>query len=248
MDSTGGCPESLEKLFQQLELESERRAKAEPRVRDDPSSSEVKTMGLRQEPSDSSLRTKRTRRRGSVSITRFGQLHDDYSSKATSPAASSKRLSAIMPEREPPFYQTPIGSDSNASIASGASTDASDEHHVTQMQQIMPRQNTISRAVGGIIPRRLSRARSERVMGPQDTNLVIGVSVSEATVEATAEEEADMDSRIVVQRTLRSQPSRLSMAETTPASSGWVNKAKNFTSKFRRKSSAGIPTLETSLS
>ncbi|KAL1678279.1 hypothetical protein EV122DRAFT_212470 [Schizophyllum commune] len=251
MDSAGGCPESLERLFQQLELESERRAKGDYRFRNDdipttPSSPEVKTMGLRQEPSESSLRTKRNRRRGSVSITRFGQLHDDFSSKANSPA-SPKRLSAIAPERDPPFYQTPMGSTSNGSIASGASTDASDEHHITQMQQIVPRQNTISRAVGGMLPRRLSRARSERVIGnQQETNLVIGVSVSEATVEATAEEEGAMETRIVVQRPLRNQPSRLSMAESTPASTGWVSKAKNFTSKFKRKSTAGIPSPEPS--
>ena len=36
------------------------------------------------------------------------QLHDDFSSKANSPA-SPKRLSAIAPERDPPFYQTPMG-------------------------------------------------------------------------------------------------------------------------------------------
>jgi hypothetical protein len=108
-----------------------------------------------------------------------------------------------------------------------------EDSHVTQMRQIAGRQS-ISKAVEGFLPRRLSRARSTNVIATGDANLVIGVSVEEATVES---EEGVETSRASVHApgALRNQASRLTMAGSSPARNSWVAKARGFTQKFRRK-------------
>lgn len=102
------------------------------------------------------------------------------------------------------------------------------------MRQIAGRQS-ISKAVEGFLPRRLSRARSTNVLTTGDGNMVIGVSVEEATVESEEGVETNC-ARVHAPGGLRNQASRLTMAGSSPPRSNWVAKAKGFTQKFRRKS------------
>lgn len=127
------------------------------------------------------------------------------------------------------------------SIASGRSAHLDEEahkeedHHVTQVHQIVGR-HTISKAMGNLIPRRLSRARSASVIANGDANMVIGVSVEEATVESPVDIEASRRVIVHAPGNLRSQTSHGSMACSTSATSSWLTKAKVFTQKFRPKS------------
>lgn len=109
-----------------------------------------------------------------------------------------------------------------------------EDGHVTQLHQIAGRQ-TISQTVEGLLPRRLSRARSANVLAAGDARMVIGVSVEEATRESGEGGEASRAS-VHAPGGLRSQPSRITMAGSSPARSNWVAKAKGLTEKLRRKS------------
>jgi len=218
-----GFPEPLEKIFQKVEEESERRAQedvasefAESKTNVAPATNQVKN-----------------RRRGSISISRFGQLAEESLKGSQGPPPT---LSTIASRSA--FYQVQAANDSAKSFASGASADLDDEGahledvHVTQMHQIAGRQS-ISKTVGSLLPRRLSRARSANILAGEG-NVVIGVSVEEATVESAEGAEA---SHAVVHApgALRKQPSRLTMAGSSPARNSWVAKARGFTQKFRRK-------------
>lgn len=134
----------------------------------------------------------------------------------------------------------------NVSVSSFASGDpelvddsahAEDDNHVTQVHQIAARQS-ISQTMGVFLPRRLSRARSANVLKSGDSTVLIGVSVQEATVETPSEDGVTISRRASVHApgSLRNQSSRLTMADSIPYSSGWVNKAKDFTMKLRRRS------------
>lgn len=139
----------------------------------------------------------------------------------------------------------PLQNVSNSSFASGDSgllddsAHTEDDNHVTQVHQIAARQS-ISKTMGVFLPRRLSRARSANVLKSGDSTLVIDVSVQEATVETPSEEGVTISRRASVHApgSLRNQSSRLTMADSTPASRGWVTKAKEFTMKIRRRSVA----------
>lgn len=105
-----------------------------------------------------------------------------------------------------------------------------DAHHVTQMHQIVGRQNTLSRAVGGLIPRRLSRARSASVVAQDNSTMVIGVSVVEATTEHALGDAPSVPSTVV--HTLRTQRSTSSLSRTDSL----LDRALGLTKKLRRKS------------
>ncbi|KAG6866688.1 hypothetical protein C0991_000798 [Blastosporella zonata] len=219
----------LEKMFQKLEEESEQRAREDAGKHVE--AKEVKLVGMSSQV--------KIRRRGSISITRFGQLADQ-SSKASSSGTHTPTLSTIASNSA--FYQLQsapsLKNNSSKSFASGASAhldeDAhQEEDHATQMLHIAGRQ-TISKAVGNFLPRRLSRARSANIL-VADANVVIGVSVEEATVVFTGGAEA-AQTVVHAPGALRNQPSRLTMAGSSPARSSWVHKAKSFALKLRRKS------------
>lgn len=108
-----------------------------------------------------------------------------------------------------------------------------EDNHVTQMRRIAGRQS-ISKAVGGFLPRRLSRSRSANVVLTGGANVVIGVSVEEATVES--KEDGGSSASVHAPHALRSRTSKLNMNEPMGPSSSWAAKAKGFTQKFRRKS------------
>ncbi len=106
-----------------------------------------------------------------------------------------------------------------------------DVHHVTQMHQIGGRQNTISRAVGGLLSGKLGRARSSSVVqGTPSSNMVIGVSVEEATTEHAPGDDGP-GTRTVV-HTLRSQRSTNSLTRKESL----MERARGLTKKLRRKS------------
>lgn len=236
MDISSGCPEPLERIFRQVEEESERRAEEE-QLR-------AVRMALAK-VEDSKVKT---RRRGSISISRLGQFVTPEETSVPTPRDGSqtpstpKRFSSLASSS--PFYQSQIANASTSSIASGASAFSNDHAHiedpdqVTQVQQIAPKQSIASK----MIPRRLSRARPPMVTSGDP---IIGVSVQETTVHSSAPSEEGGDSPTSVTRAtvtsvhagLRSQPSRASLSGTTSSGSsgGWVSRARGFTQKFRRK-------------
>ncbi|KAJ7281460.1 hypothetical protein C8J57DRAFT_1500159 [Mycena rebaudengoi] len=226
--------EPLEKIFREVEEENERRAQEEMH---DSVSSRITRV-------DSSDNLKK-RRRGSISISRFGQLSSsDHLSVDGSPSAPlTPALSDIASKT--PFFQQQMRNGSQTSFASGGSAgeDAHEEdHHVTQMHTIGPRQS-ISRAVGGLLPRRLSRARSSVLPSAGESsggNVVIGVSVQAATVETP--ENGELGATVIhAPGALRNQASKGSLTSNFGKKS-WALIAKNFTKKFRRKSSAALTT------
>ncbi|KAG6813762.1 hypothetical protein H0H92_007714 [Tricholoma furcatifolium] len=180
------------------------------------------------------------RRRGSISITRFGELVEE-ASKLPSSAPPTPPLSVIASKS--PFYQLQSGNDSMKSFASGASAHLDEDahreqEHATQMLHIAGRQS-ISKTVTNYLPRRLSRARSTNLL-VADANVVIGVSVEEATVESPEGAEAG---RTVIHApgSLRNQTSRLTMPGALPSRSNWIAKAKSFALKLRRKTKGVEP-------
>ncbi|CAA7268642.1 unnamed protein product [Cyclocybe aegerita] len=240
-----GCPEPLEKIFQKVEEESERRAQQEHLV-------SLKAA----EATEKSLSAKRQkeRRRGSISISRVGQLSEDDFVSTTQPPTPGSRSNVAS---NSPFYQSQIANASTNSVASGASAYSNeqahteDDNHVTQMQHIAAKPSISAK----MIPRRLSRSHSasvipNRAMGNAESNMIIGVSVQEATTVKTVREEGDDDDVAAVSTTvqasskLRSQPSRTSLSVTTKtAPSGWFSIAKGFTQKFKRKNKTPVTSV-----
>ncbi len=105
------------------------------------------------------------------------------------------------------------------------------------MQQIAGRKTTISRAVGGLIPRRLSHARSPSIVDTViDSGMVIGVSVEEATTENAPDDLPSCCGSVMVVHSLRNQPSKCSLSRKTSL----MAKAKELTQKFRRRSNAEL--------
>lgn len=125
------------------------------------------------------------------------------------------------------------------SFASGPSekneeSQLEDDHHVTQMQTIAGRQTLTKR-----LSRRLSRARSRSSVLPTgDTNLVIGVSVVEATVETPSTDNTPATpttSAVVSSGSLQRKSSQISIGGSREPGN-WISKARDLTQKFRRKS------------
>ncbi|KAJ3829625.1 hypothetical protein EV361DRAFT_248834 [Lentinula raphanica] len=244
-------PDSLEKIFQRVEEESQRRAAANLSVV--PVSEQDKTGELMRPTSldVQRLSSLKSRRRGSVSITRFGQLTDDSATDppANTPPASPAIITALASQS--PFYQSQLLNTSHESLGSHTDNDeshAEDDDQVTQVHRIAARQ-TLSRTVGSFLPRRLSRARSRPVIEDSDGTLVIGVSVQAAT--ATVEEASgDINSHLPsttvsvgasLTPKLQSKESKSSLRSTSSnnnwrSSNNWMAKAKDFTKKLRRKS------------
>ncbi|KAH6912180.1 hypothetical protein BKA70DRAFT_827956 [Coprinopsis sp. MPI-PUGE-AT-0042] len=188
------CPEPLERIFRQVEEESERRAQ-EAELASMHSATQLdqyvqeQTSNLRRPASETASREVKQSRRGSVSISRLGQ-YTPTTSGPPSPNAT-KHLS------HSPFFQSQIAA-ANASSSSVASCgtyfesatpstndlngaghagsyDAytEDTSQVVQVYQIAPQQTMLSR----LMPRRLSRARSSSVSGmipPSNYQLELG--------------------------------------------------------------------------
>lgn len=112
-----------------------------------------------------------------------------------------------------------------------APEDVEDNDHTTQVH--ITGAKSISRAMQVFLPRQLSRSRSVSVVASRDANMVIDVSIEKATVESETGDEPRRAS-VHLGRTVRKQPSTLSMSASLPAAKGWVTKAKNFTRRLRR--------------
>ncbi|KAF9012714.1 hypothetical protein BDQ17DRAFT_1420061 [Cyathus striatus] len=253
--------EPLEKIFQQVEEESERRAQEEehdtfatqsisssqfyaPSPRPSTpsagngilSSSESRGQGVDGEG------VFRFRGLGRLVFSLFLTSADDYYKSSSGPPTPNL-VSSIASHS--PFFQAQIANSSTASFAS-VSTDHShteESNHITQVHQIAGR-TSISRKVGNMIPRRLSRARSASVLSPKlsdpGAGLVIGVSVQEKTVEVEGEEEGTSVSVHTGASdgagALRNQKSRMTIAGgEREREKGWIARARVFTARFRRK-------------
>ncbi|KDR66533.1 hypothetical protein GALMADRAFT_1143285 [Galerina marginata CBS 339.88] len=253
-----GCPESLEMIFQKLEEESEQRA--EEHLNTKTPGLEVNGEPIENSGLSISAKKVRERRRGSVSISRIGQLpisEEDVVSSNSIP--SSPTLLNIASKS--PFYQSQIANDSTTSIASGASAFSNDhahtedDSHVTQMQHIVGKASISAK----MFPRRLSRSQSAGViptMGTISTDppVIIDVIVQEATVKSSPEPD-DMEGGMVTKSrranvsvhasgTLRHQSSRSTIPRVTLSNtSSWFAKAKSFTQKFKRKRKSSISGL-----
>jgi hypothetical protein len=116
-----------------------------------------------------------------------------------------------------------------------------DEHQVTQIHQIAPRQ-TLSRTVGEFLSRR-TRSRSGSVLSSKDgvsTNMMIGVSVVENTVDRPLEADEDQhqrpESRVFISTDSGPPLKRKSSKMNLLRGSGLVEKAKGFGHKIRARS------------
>jgi hypothetical protein len=180
-------------------------------------------------------RTIRERRRGSVSISRIDMISIPSSTR------SSRSSSLIV--SKPPFYQLNTRqtqpNDSTDSLASETTTDPSvddvEELHVAQTQYI-PAQS-ISRAIS----RRLSRARElVPIVSPTSAAMIIGVAVEANTVEHRPDEHSVAVSAstttVYSAGTLRTRRSTSGLNERAT----FFAKAKDITSKLRRKSVAAL--------
>lgn len=243
-------------LFQRLEEESEQRAREEEERELQEEQDSLRDAVESMSTTTSTVRSASTRerRRGSISISRFGGLgqppSDAASTDSRAPSTRGSRSSSIILTK-PTFYQLdtrlhqPTGS--TDSFASDTTSDPSideveEEHHVAQTHFI-PAQS-ISKAIS----RRLSRARDlVPLSSPSSTGtLVIGVAVEANTVEHGDEAGFHTPQAVAATTTttvytgctpgLRTQRSTPGLNERT----NFFAKAKDITSKLRRKSVAAL--------
>lgn len=125
--------------------------------------------------------------------------------------------------------------------------DEEDDVLVTQVQQIVGRRHSISKAVGNMLPRRLSRACLVSLMCPSPTsytNVVIEVSVEEVIIDAP-EEAAEANkaamghggATVYALGALRSRASTFTLGYSRMSpEKGWLTKAKGLMEKIQRKS------------
>jgi len=178
----------------------------------------------------------RNRRRGSISITRFGQLAEESIKGPQGPPIHTLTTIASCSA----LYRAASNSSSKsyASVASSLLDNENahaEDHHVTQMLQIFGRQS-ISKAVGSLLPRRLSRSRSANVVMAQ-TSMVIGVSVEEATEECNN----DAETCQTFIHTNHVPTSNRSKVDSFPVSESWLARTKSLARKFRHRSKALKP-------
>lgn len=190
--------------------------------------------------STSTIRSARDRRRGSISISRYGQP-TELDSRPTSGRAS-RTSSIIVPK--PTFYQLdsrlqhpPLGS--TDSFASDTTSDPSLDH-VEDEQQVAQTHIIPGQSLSKAISRRLSRAR-ETVPLAIGGALVIGVAVEANTVEhqpgdVHPPQALETTTTTIYSNTLRTQRSSPGLRE--PAT--FFAKAKDITARFRRRSVAAL--------
>jgi len=265
--------ERIEQIFQRVEQETERRARAQAQAEADGwtpvgvasvvSESVVPVIAVSPPASTPAPATQaaRERRRGSVSVSRFGQATaPDVSVSAESalackPPDTPTAVSFVV--RKPTFY-TAQAHGSADSLASATETPAQhrgvnddgddDEEQVVQMATIAGRQS-ISKA----FTRRLSRSRTATRSRDVLDALVIGVSVEEATVEHEHDEEEAGGSRpgtsmAYAQGALKARGSRGNMSagaekekeKEKGEKGGWIGRARGLTQKIRRRSMVAL--------
>ncbi|KAI0765683.1 hypothetical protein BD413DRAFT_615587 [Trametes elegans] len=194
----------IEQIFQKVEQESERRAREQSEFEEQ---SLLDAHGRVASPAPSAFAPAapaavsvvrdgpRDRRRGSISVSRFGQVTDLSSHTAENPSTLPSRTNSVIISagNTGAFYQAQKFAGSADSFASSHEPrpDEREEEQVTQMETIAGRVS-IGKAVGGLIARRLSRSRTRsRDILSTPSGLVIGVSVEEATTEVERASEDD---------------------------------------------------------
>ncbi|KAI0330424.1 hypothetical protein GY45DRAFT_1250927 [Cubamyces sp. BRFM 1775] len=187
----------IEQIFQKVEEETERRAQAQQEYEDTQSRLQSRIASPAPVAAPTPRDGPRDRRRGSISVSRFGQATDLASHTHDNPSTLPSRTNSVIINagNTGAFYQAQRYAGSADSFASSVHSAPHDEEHeqVTQMETIAGKVS-IGRAVGGIIARRLSRSRTRsRDILATPNGLVIGVSVEEATTEAEAEGETDVE-------------------------------------------------------
>ncbi|KAF8237429.1 hypothetical protein L208DRAFT_516752 [Tricholoma matsutake] len=223
-----GYPEPLEYIFQQVERDTERRAQEEL------SRNELGEFSQLFQTESSSAKPKtKERRRGSITITRVGQLPDDRpkSSRDLFSKGRFSRFSTIA--EESPLYQAHLAHDSTNTFSSRGDgpQDLEEDEHTTEVQ--ITGTQKFPNAMQSFLPRRLTRSRSVNVVPSKDANMVIDVSIEKATVESEKSDQLSQAS-VHLGGSLRKQPSTLTMSASSLARKGWVTKAKGFTRRFRR--------------
>jgi hypothetical protein len=127
-----------------------------------------------------------------------------------------------------------------------------DLQHVTQIQQIAAKQ-TLPKAVGRLIPRRLSRLGSTNSHSISASNngasMMVDISVEEAITHAAVGESGELRTvKVHTGARLQPKPSQQSLASLYEADEkdvGWIQtKAKTLTKKFRRKSKLEIAPVQ----
>jgi len=194
-----------------------------------------------------SLRS-RDPRRGSVSISVFGQTSETSTDNTPSTSASLFPLSPLASAAsKTAFYHSLVNPESADTLISEHAVDdgyQTEEDHVTRMQTIAGRNNILSIAVdrvGGLLSRsstQRKRARRSSVLPPFNTDkVVIGVSVERVIADADSDQEISGHATVYAEgsrRPLR-RGSWLSMPGST-GSGNLVTKAKGFKQKFRPRS------------
>jgi len=189
----------------------------------------------------------RDRRRGSLSISVFGQP-SQTSIENTSNGSMSTLLSPLAnAASRSQFYHSLANPKSMDSLISERSADddiRSEDDYVlvTRMQTIAGRHNRILTTVdkvSALLSRKLShkRTRATSISIPPAGDMVIGVSVEQATVEAETDKATFKRATAYAggtQHTLRKRTSWLSMPGNI-GQGGIGMKTKAFTQKFRRK-------------
>ncbi|KAI0753409.1 hypothetical protein C8Q80DRAFT_1267815 [Daedaleopsis nitida] len=192
----------IEQIFQKVEEETERRAleeqreeeRSRPSTANRPSPTGTTATGSTAAAAAATAAAgrdpTRDRRRGSISVSRFGQTADLSAGTCDNPSKLPSRKNSLIINAgtNGAFYKAQKFTGSADSFASDTELpqqeDAHDEEQVTQMETIAGRVS-LGKAMGRTIARRLSRARTRsRDILTVPSGLVIGVSVEEATTEA----------------------------------------------------------------
>lgn len=285
----GGTDSNGLQLFQRLEMESEQRALAEEQesgsqeeVDSNPVTSttmvdEVNITPVQEEAADAfpepttdaTVRAAKERRRGSISISRFGQTTAEHTPTVSlQPSTRPSRSSSIV-HTKTPFYQLEVkqphvytnSADSFASLDTSAVRE--EVHHEYEVVSSMVVEVKEKRSISKALSRRLSRARELPIPLPNPSpsgTLVIGVAVEEATVEHLADSDwhsvDNMNTTKVYSGTLRTRRSTPGLYQKVSASANpgsntsasvWMSKAKDITSRFRRKSLAAFSNVTVSV-
>ncbi|KAF8195251.1 hypothetical protein K438DRAFT_1968568 [Mycena galopus ATCC 62051] len=119
-----------------------------------------------------------------------------------------------------------------AQVADDAEAHHEDDHHVTHMHTIALKQS-LSRAIGGFLPQRLSRVLWVLPNSGGGTDTMLGVSVAATTVELAEDREVTPLTVVHAPGALHHRQSKSSIASMNKP--GWATRTKNFI-KFRRKS------------
>ncbi|CCM02986.1 uncharacterized protein FIBRA_05101 [Fibroporia radiculosa] len=222
-------------IFLRVEEESERRAheRAEVEAQQSNVASPMTTTVVRD------------RRRGSVSVSRFGQGVENTIENKPNDTLSSV---ASYVTRKPTFYQADSNVHGSAdSLASATDGDLPQHDHTIEEEQVVQMATIAGKqSLSKAFSRKLSRSRT-RSRDVLTSSFVIGVSVEEATVETEAEEVYSATSVSFAHAhtpgALRPQRSKMSIVDRSERA-GWMDKARDLTQKFRRRSAAALTQQE----